>query len=182
MPVWLFALMAVACGVPAHGPVDVGPAPAAGSQESTAPPGDSTTIAVTVYFTEKGAGRPVTRQVPRTPRIGTETLEALLVGPTANESARGVTTAIPTGTSLLGLVIDQGLAKVNLSSPFGGAAGTGSLAIRAAQVACTLAGFPSIRGLLFSLDGRPFSIPVGDGTLTDRPVTCANYPRYLRHS
>jgi spore germination protein GerM len=174
--------MAVACGVPAHGPVDVAAAPAAGSQESVAPRGDSTTIAVTVYLTEKGAIRPVTRQVPRTPRIGTGSLEALLVGPTANESARGVTTAIPAGTSLLGLVIDQGLAKVNLSSRFSAAADTGSVAVRVAQVACTLASFPSIKGLLISLEGRPLSVPLGDGALTDRPVTCASYARYLRRS
>jgi spore germination protein GerM len=174
--------MAVACGVPAHGPVDVAAAPAAGSQESVAPPGDSSTIAVTVYLTEKGAIRPVTRQVPRTPRIGTGSLEALLVGPTANESARGVTTAIPAGTSLLGLVIDQGLAKVNLSSRFSAAADTGPVAVRVAQVACTLASFPSIKGLLISLEGRPLSVPLGDGALTDRPVTCASYARYLRRS
>jgi spore germination protein GerM len=154
----------------------------AGSPESVASQGDSNTIAVTVYFTEKGAIRPETRRVPRTPRIGAGTLEALLAGPTANESARDLTTAIPAGTSLLGLVIDQGLAKVNLSSRFSAAADTGSVAVRVAQVACTLASFPSIKGLLISLEGRPLSVPVGDGTLTDRPVTCANYPRYLRHS
>src|SRR5207302_807811 len=83
------------------------------------------------------------------------TLAALLVGPTANESARGVTTAIPKGTSLLGLVIDKGLANVNLSSLFKGTGDTASLAVRLAQVACTLASFPSVKGLQVALDGQP---------------------------
>jgi spore germination protein GerM len=90
-------------------------------------------------------------------------------------------TAIPRESSLLGLVIDKGLARVNLSSQFRGA-DTGSLTLEVAQIACTLATFPSIKGLQLSVDGRPLSVPIGDGSVTDRPVTCANYARYLRRS
>jgi spore germination protein GerM len=120
--------------------------------------------------------------VPRTPRIGTETLAGLLVGPTTTEAARGLTTAIPRGTSLLGLVINKGLASVNLSAQFKVNADTPLLTMRLAQVSCTLAMFPSITGVQFAFDGRPATVPVGNGTLTDRPVTCADYATYLRRS
>jgi spore germination protein GerM len=183
LPAWLLVaagIVAVGCGVPTHGPVDVGPAPAAGSQEeSTAAAADSTTIAVTIYLTDGGILRPVTRRVPRTPRVGTETLAALFVGPTSHESARGLTTEIPRGASLLGLVIDQGLATVNLSSGFQANSDAASLRLRLAQVACTLATFPTVTSIRFAFDGRPTDIPSGDGTMTSRPVACASYSRYL---
>jgi spore germination protein GerM len=168
-------LVAGGCGVPSRGPVDVGPAPAAGSQESAAPRGDSSTLAVTIYLLEKGALRPVNRDVPRTPRVGTETLTALLVGPTKQESSRGLTTAIPRATSLLGLVINEGLASVNLSSQFRSNADSSSLTLGLAQVTCTLASFLSITAIQFAFDGRVASVPIGNGAITDRPVTCADY-------
>jgi spore germination protein GerM len=112
-----------------------------------------------------------------------ETLAALIVGPTTRESAGGITTAVPRGTSVLGLVIDKGQASLNLSSQFKANADTPLLTLRLAQVACTLAKFPSITRLQFAFDGRPASVPVGSGTAsgtaTNRPVTCADYAGYL---
>jgi spore germination protein GerM len=55
------------------------------------------------------------RRVAETPAVGAEAVRALLEGPDDVERAAGLTTAIPSGTELLGLEISDGVATVDLS-------------------------------------------------------------------
>ncbi len=88
-----------------------------------------------------------------TARVGTAALESLLEGPDSFEEGYGLRTEIPDGTQLLGLEIDGSIARVDLTSEFESGGGTASMQARVAQVVYTLTQFPTVKGVLFSLDG-----------------------------
>jgi hypothetical protein len=79
----------------------------------------------------------VTRTQSATPRVGTAAMEALLQGPSPSERSAGVATQIPDGTQLLGLIVDKGIATVDLTSEYESGGGTASMTMRLAEVACT---------------------------------------------
>ncbi|MBW3651845.1 MAG: GerMN domain-containing protein, partial [Actinobacteria bacterium] len=81
--------------------------------EKSRTPAATTTVAV--YLVKGEVLEKVTRRVPKVPGIGRQAMEALLAGPVPAESAAGLTTAIPVDTRLLGLVIEEGTATVDLS-------------------------------------------------------------------
>jgi Sporulation and spore germination/Immunoglobulin-like domain of bacterial spore germination len=117
----------------------------------------------------------VTRTQAATPRVGTAAMEALLDGPTSAERDAGVGTQIPDGTQLLGLIVDDGIATVDLTSEYESGGGTASMTMRLAQVVCTLDQFPTVKGVLFQLDGRPVEVLGGEGIVIDHPLRCRDY-------
>jgi germination protein M len=121
----------------------------------------------------------VTRTQSSTPRVGTAAVEALLEGPSASERSAGVATQIPDGTQLLGLIVDKGIATVDLTSEYESGGGTASMTMRLAQVVCTLNQFPSVKGVLFQLDGRPVDVLGGEGIVIDHPLRCRDYKDLL---
>jgi hypothetical protein len=116
-----------------------------------------------------------TRTQSATPRIGTAAMEALLEGPSPGERSAGVATQIPDGTQLLGLIVDKGIATVDLTSEYESGGGTASMTMRLAQVVCTLDQFPTVKGVLFQLDGRPVEVLGGEGIVIDHPLRCRDY-------
>jgi germination protein M len=119
------------------------------------------------------------RTGPETPRIGTAALEALLEGPDSFEEGYGLYTAIPDGTQLLGLSIEDGIARVDLTSEFETGGGTASMQNRLAQVVYTITQFPTVKGVVFSLDGDPIDILGGEGIIIDHPLTRRDYADLL---
>lgn len=109
--------------------------------------------------------------VPSTQRVGAAALEWLLRGP----AEQGVGTAIPTGTRLLGLEINEGIATVDLTSEFEEGGGSLSMTMRLAQVVYTLTQFPTIDGVRFKLDGQEVDVFSGEGIVLDSPVTRSAY-------
>jgi hypothetical protein len=107
--------------------------------------------------------------------VGAAAIRALLGGATAAERRAGLTSAVPTGTRLLGLSIRGGLATIDLSRRF--AAGGGSLSMRArvAQVVFTLTRFATVRRVGFRLDGRAVSSIGGEGVIVSPPVDRAAF-------
>jgi hypothetical protein len=80
--------------------------------------GTTTTSAPTrllVYFVRDGAMGAAGRRVGATPAVGKAALDALLSGPTPDEQADGLNTAIPSGAALESLAIADGRATVKLS-------------------------------------------------------------------
>jgi hypothetical protein len=103
-------------------------------------------------------------------------MNALLAGPTASESGdREITTAIPTGSQLLGLTIDGDVATVDLSGEFESGGGSASVLTRLGQVVYTLTQFPTVRSVLFHVDGKPVTVFGGEGVILDKPVDRADY-------
>jgi germination protein M len=117
----------------------------------------------------------VSRARAATPRIGSAALADLLAGPTTAEHDAGIGTQIPDGTELLGLIIDNGIATVDLTSEYESGGGTASMTMRLAQVVCTLDQFPTVKGVLFQLDGRAVDVLGGEGIVIDHPLRCRDY-------
>jgi Sporulation and spore germination/Immunoglobulin-like domain of bacterial spore germination len=112
------------------------------------------------------------------PRVGTTSLEALLSGPDSFEEDYGLRSEIPDGTQLLGLEIEDGVAHVDLSSEFESGGGIASMQARLAQVVYTLTQFPTVKGVLFSLDGVQIGVPKGE-SIIERPMTRRDYAELL---
>jgi hypothetical protein len=84
-------------------------------------------------------------------------------------------TAIPDGSRLLGISIENGIATVNLSREFESGGGSASIFARLAQVTFTLTQFSSVKSVLFELDGKPVSLFSGEGLILDHAVGRADY-------
>jgi germination protein M len=132
--------------------------------------GPSGTVTYQVWFAEGETLFATYRSQERTPRVGSAALEALLRGPDEFEQGYGLSSAIPEGTQLLGLRIEDGIAYVDLTSEFESGGGTLSMQMRLAQVVYTLAQFPTVEGVLFSLDGEQVDVIGGEGIVVDQPL------------
>ena len=191
------ALVLTACGSSAQ-VSDVGAAPTRPTPDGAATPGPGSTVAgsepapdrtipsepapepqgtttLRVWLVSGERAVPVTRQVPRVPRIGAAVIEQLLDGPTSAEEGEGLSTEIPETTRLRGLTITDGVATVDLSGDFEEGGGTLGLTLRLAQVVCTLDQFPTVDGVRFALDGAVVDVFSGDGLIIDEPVACSDY-------
>ncbi|MGI8809686.1 MAG: GerMN domain-containing protein [Acidimicrobiales bacterium] len=191
----VLGLLAAGCGG-AGDPTDAGPVPGRAPESETTldPAATSTTSApgptspeapttapsgttqVAVWLVRGEILESATRTVPRVPGIGAEAVKALLAGPTPAETRSGFSTAVPTGTRFLRLVIDaDGIAKVDLSRDFESGGGSLGLTLRLGQVACTVSQFPTVKGVRFALAGELVSVFSGNGIVLDKPVTCDSY-------
>lgn len=128
-----------------------------------------------VWFTNSDGLFVTHRTEAATSRVGTAALESLLEGPDSFEEDYGLRTEIPDGTQLLGLEIDGTIARVDLTSEFESGGGTASMQARLAQVVYTLTQFPTVKGVLFSLDGVQICVP----DVCDKPMTRRDYADLL---
>jgi spore germination protein GerM len=119
------------------------------------------------------------RTEEETPRVAQAALEALLAGPSSVEATAGVSTAIPEGTRLLGVTIEDGIATVDLSAEYESGGGSLAMFMRLAQVVYTVTQFPTVEGVLFELDGQPVEVFSGEGIVLDGPVTREDYEDML---
>ncbi|MDI9599456.1 MAG: GerMN domain-containing protein [Acidobacteriota bacterium] len=149
-----------------------GTASGAASPSATAASG-TTTLAL--YFLRSEKLGVADRRVGKTTMPATAAIRALLAGPSSAERAASLTTAIPRGTRLLGLSIDDGLARVDLSREFGSGGGSLSMAARVAQVVYTLTRFRTVRAVEFLMEGAPIEALGGEGVLLDAPQRRAQW-------
>jgi len=152
-------------------------ASASGSSASSSSPSASssssgaggTTTTVKVYFLRDEKVGPAGRSVPQTQTPARTAMEELLKGPTGKDTSAGLSTTIPSGTTLNRVSIDQGIATVDLSSEFGAGGGSTSMQGRVAQVVYTLTQFPTVTAVSFELDGKPATTLGGEGVVLDHP-------------
>lgn len=117
--------------------------------------------------------RSVPRDVGASPA---EVLTALLSGPTANEQASGLRTAIPPGTLLLGVnFVAQGTLELNISRSIFEATGD-ELIDAVAQIVYTAHEIDTVDEVILRVDGEAQRWPRGDGSLDDGPLTIYDYP------
>jgi hypothetical protein len=145
------------------------------SEGSSTSSGSATLVQHEVWFTRDESLFMVKRSVASTPRIGTAALESLLAGPGPREQAAAVGSQIPAGTQLLGLSVEDGVATVDLTSEFESGGGSASMNMRIAQIVYTLTQFPTVKGVLFELDGQRVDVLGGEGVVVDQPVTRKDY-------
>jgi spore germination protein GerM len=116
------------------------------------PPPNSMTVSI--YLLRDGKVATVHRAIAQTQQVGSESLKELFKGPSDAETSDGLTTAVPGGTTLLGLSIADKIATVNLSSGFASGDDQQSLTQRVAQVVYTLTQFDTVMTVRFQLDGN----------------------------
>jgi germination protein M len=187
------ALLAAACG--GTGARSLGPAPDGSPTPTPTPTSPSPTPSrPSPSPTETASGQRFTYEVwfamgehlfvahrtePFTTAVGSTALKALLAGPTSAEKAAGLTTMIPTGTSLRGLNIANGVATVDLTSTFDDGGGSLSERFRLAQVVYTITHFPTVQGVNFQMDGKAVTAFGGEGIVLDHPQTRSDYSDLL---
>ncbi|HSJ34842.1 MAG TPA: Gmad2 immunoglobulin-like domain-containing protein [Acidimicrobiia bacterium] len=120
---------------------------------------------------------PVYRGVPETEGVAAAAVEALLEGPSQDEAdgLPSISSAVPEGSQLLGIVIEDGVATVDLSGEFDDGGGTASMAARLAQLVFTLTRFPTVDGVLLHLDGEAVEVFSSEGIILDGPQTREDY-------
>jgi hypothetical protein len=171
--------------VPSQAPTGSAPPATPRPNPPTPAPTAAPTTVVRAYFYLGGepgsAGLvAVLREVPRTRAVATAAVNELLGGPTAAESGqRTITSAIPDGTRLLGLAIEDGIATVDLSREFETGGGSASVLNRLSQVVYTLTQFPTVTGVIFKLEGEVVTVFSGEGVVLDGPVGRADYEELL---
>jgi germination protein M len=160
------------------------PAPGGSPQpgEPTSP--GETTVVRTYFYLDGDVGSAglvaLLREVPRTPAVGTAAMNALLQGPDhADSGERAVSSAIPAGSRLLGLTIEDGIATADLSSEFESGGGSMSVFTRLGQVVFTLTQFPTVQSVLFEIEGRPVTVFSSEGVILDGPLGRDDYEDLL---
>ena len=116
------------------------------------------TTSVAVYLLRDGKVSPVRRTVEATSDVAPAALTELLAGPTEEEQAAGLATAIPSGATLGEVDITDRVATVDLAAA-GVGPGSERLQDLVAQVVATLTRLPSVDAVRFdgdlSVDGPP---------------------------
>lgn len=147
-----------------------------------ASPNAPTTMTVRLAWVEAGENAlSVERAVPYSEAVATAAMNALLAGPSAEEQATwpAISSAIPAGTKLLGLTVENGIAKVDLSEEFEAGGGTFSVTARLAQVVYTLTQFPTVQGVEFYIEGTRVEMFSSEGLILEGPQTIEDYQNLL---
>ena len=101
-------------------------------------------------------------------------LDALFAGPTASETSQGLTTALPASLKVLDTTTEGSRVTLDLSADFGQITGEAETTA-VAQLVLTATSQPGVTDVLFSIVGRPISVPTPSGVTTSQPVTAADY-------
>lgn len=142
--------------------------PGAAPSPSVAP----ITQAVRLWLThEEFAGLTVRGALVVPPQFGTAAVNELLKGPTPAEAASGFGTAIPAGSQLLSLSVENGVATADLSGTFESGGGSLSARLRLAQLVYTLTEFPTIQSVELLVDGVAATTFSSEGIVIDGPMT-----------
>lgn len=134
------------------------------------------TAEVSVFFVRaEGTAFTVAEARRTVPRGGAEdllaaALAALLEGPTEDERARGLSTAIPSGTRLRGVRIQDGTARVDFSREVESGGGSASMLGRFWQIVYTATQFREARAVRIVIDGQERQAMGGEGVIIEHPV------------
>ena len=140
----------------------------------TAPTAPSTAVEgpahdVVLWFARDGEPVSVTRTAPETGDVARQAVELLLLGPTAEEQATGLSSQIVSGARLNAIAIRGQVATVDLSQEIqavvAGAPDSGEAdRLKLGQIVRTLTEFETVKWVRFVVDGieRTFPAP-GDG-------------------
>ena len=170
------------------GPPDETPAPSSSpspsGQPSSGPPASPSgspspsvpveTMVVRAYYVLDGEPGveglvPTLRVVPKSSGVARAAMEALLDGDAIIDRYSQLSTAVPEGTSLLGISIKDGVATVDLSREFESGGGSASSMYRLGQVVYTLTQYSTVRAVLFQIEGRTVTTFGSEGIQLDGP-------------
>jgi spore germination protein GerM len=160
------------CGVPmddAARPIET---PGALDASGNPAPDQAGTAVLRLYLVRDGKLARVPRKVPAL--LGPhETLTALLTGPTTDEAADGLTSALSTMT-VTGMTLADHRATISIAHPPDQLVRSDDV-LGFGQIVCTLTTQTEVGTVSFESEGRPLGVPRADGSLADEPLTIADY-------
>lgn len=101
-------------------------------------------------------------------------LAALVVGPTEDEQARGVSSALPQGLQLRVLSVDGPEVVLQLSGETDGRSATENV-LAVGQIVLSVTSVGPVTKVRLARDGQPVEALLADGALTADPLTAADY-------
>jgi len=122
--------------------------------------------------------RSVQRDVPTTPA---SVLDSLFDGPNASERNAQLDTAIPTDAELITVRPVGQVLTVDLTDVFDQLTPDG-LRLAVAQIVSTATDIDGVQSVQLRINGEPRVWPLGNGELTDRPLTKYDYPGLVESS
>jgi spore germination protein GerM len=130
---------------------------------------------VKIYFlvynerTGKILPGPVAREVKGDNEIS-RTLAELVKGPTGDEEKKGLISAMPDDLVIRSVVVKGGIAEIDCSPEFRDNAHGDILTGRLNQLYYTATQFPSVKGILIKINGKPLSVAGGEGLMLIWPM------------
>jgi spore germination protein GerM len=98
-------------------------------------------------------------------------VQCLIDGPNSSEQQRGLSSAVPSTTKLLGLTLENNQVTVNLSKEFETGGGMASVQGRLEQLFYTLTQPTSVEKVSLQLEGEPVIVFSGEGIIIENPWT-----------
>lgn len=135
---------------------------------------------VALYFSQnRGADvvtSPVYRELPKEIQGQPEavlkfTTEALLKGPTPEETAKGFFSEIPPKTKVQSIQSSPKAFTVDLSPSYAEGGGANSMVQRVRQLAKTMASAPVKKPIFITVNGEPLTTLGGEGLSVTEPIT-----------
>ncbi|WCN79458.1 GerMN domain-containing protein [Micromonospora sp. LH3U1] len=115
----------------------------------------------------------VVRRVNRPPTVEDQ-LRHLLAGPSSAERDGDLTSALPGAVDAAGATVTGTQARVAVDAPVDDA-GRSDEILAFGQIVCTLTSRDDITTVVFLRDGKPLGVPRADGSLSEQPLTRADY-------
>jgi hypothetical protein len=151
---------------PPHGPLAAAASPT--SAATSAGP-----VTEQLFLVKDGMLVGVARHTDSAPTVNT-VVKDLLAGPTAPERATGITSALLGSNVVAAVRIRASYVVVDLASAIDGTARNDDV-LAYAQLVCTLTDRPDVNGVTFTRGGQPIGVPRADGSLSEGPLTTADY-------
>ncbi len=135
------------------------------------------TTRVLVYLLRGEQVGAAARHVEATGDIARAALEQLVLGPSDAERAAGLETAIPAGTRVLDVDVDDetGVITADLSGEFDDGGGSAAMFGRLAQVVFTLTQLPRMFGVRLRIDGEDAEVFSNEGIVIEGPLHREHY-------
>ncbi|WP_433204010.1 GerMN domain-containing protein [Dactylosporangium sp. CS-047395] len=171
---WLLPIVLAAggCGVPTdRDPRPIEPSVTIGSYEGPMANPSPGAFVERLYLVRDNQLVPVDRRVSALPSPQRH-VEDLVTGPTPQERAADLDSALAGTSYITGVQLRNGTAVVGLAvdNPI-----RNDETLAYGQIVCTLAARADIVGVRFAKDGRTIEVPRGDGALTSDLLTDADY-------
>lgn len=95
---------------------------------------------------------PVEKTIIKTPRVAAAAIETLFSGPSDQNKSDGYFSAIPTGSMLNSISINNGIAYADFNAQTESGGGSCSMAMRVAQIRQTLFQFSTVKNVVLSIN------------------------------
>ena len=105
----------------------------------------------------------------------TRAVAALAAGPTPDEAARGLSSAVPADTQVLGAALSGGTLTIDLSPSFERGGGSAMMVGRLNQLFYTLTRPKDVDGVVLEVEGRRVTVFAGEGIEIPSPWRRADH-------